>query len=110
MGETSKRIIFRSAANNQYSSIVDENIKRKRGTTVKVNIRKEQFTELFGSSFSWDILDKTDIFKEKGDDLYLAKIDNFVQKTFGHIEGIFLIIKLKVQKEVSKNKLTVKRR
>ena len=89
LGETSKRIIFRSAANNQYSSIVDENIKRKRGTTVKVNIRKEQFDELFGSSFSWDILDNTDVFKEKGDDLYLAKIDNFVQKTFGHTEGIF---------------------
>lgn len=88
LGETSKRIIFRSAANNQYCSIVEENIKRKRGTTVKIDIPKERFDELFGNSFSWDILGTTDVFKGEGDDLYLAKIDNFVQKTFGCIVNI----------------------
>lgn len=88
LGETSKRIVFRSAAKNQYSSIVAENIRKKRGTTVKVDIHKEKFDELFGTSFSWDVLGSTDVFKGKGDDVYLAKIDHFVRNTFGHIENI----------------------
>lgn len=84
-GEKSKRIIFRSAADNQYCSIVEENIKNERGTIIKVDIQKEKFSELFGSSFSWDILDSVDVFKGDGDDLYIAKIDDFVKKTFAHV-------------------------
>ena len=86
-GEKSKRIIFRSAADNQYCSIVEENIKNERGTIIKVDIQKEKFSELFGNSFSWDILGSVDVFKGNGDDLYLAKIDNFVKKTFSHIHN-----------------------
>lgn len=81
-GETTKRIIFRSAADNQYSSIVEENIEHKRGTTIKVDVPKERFEEVFGTSFSWDILDSVDVFRGEGDNLYLAKIDDFVRKTF----------------------------
>lgn len=88
LGETSKRIIFRTAAKNQYSSIIKENVKGKRGTIVKVDIPKERFAELFGNSFSWDILGTTDVFKGNGDDLYLAKIDKFVRDTFCHIENM----------------------
>lgn len=89
LGEVSKQIIFRSAADNQYSSIVNLNIERKRGTTVKVELPKTRFYELFGTSFNFEILDSTDIFKGEGDDLHLAKIDNFVQKTFGHVKNIY---------------------
>ena len=81
-GETTKRIIFRSAADGQYSSIAEENIDHKRGTTVKVDISKEQFAELFGTSFAWEILDSVDVFKGEGDNIYLAKIDKFVRDTF----------------------------
>lgn len=81
-GETAKRIIFRSAADGQYSSIVEENINHKRGTTVKVDVPKERFAELFGTSFAWDILDSVDVFKGGGDNIYLAKIDKFVKDTF----------------------------
>lgn len=88
LGETSKRIVFRTAAKNLYSSIVKENVKGKRGTIVKVDIPKERFAELFGNSFSWDILGTTDVFKGKGDDLYLAKIDKFCRDTFSHIENM----------------------
>lgn len=91
LGETSKRIVFRSAADNQYCSIVEENVERKRGTTVKVDISKERFEELFGTSFGWDILDSTDIFKKEGDNLYLAKIDGFVRQTFIHVKNINFI-------------------
>ena len=86
-GEKSKRIIFRSAADNQYCSIVEENIKNRRGTIIKVDIQKEKFSELFGNSFSWDILGSVDVFKNDGDDLYLAKIDDFVKKTFEHVSN-----------------------
>lgn len=86
--EKTKRIIFRSAADNQYCSIVEENINRKRGTTIKIDIKKDKFPELFGTSFSWDILDSTDIFKGDGDDIYLAKIDNFVNHTFRFVQNL----------------------
>lgn len=81
-GETTKKIIFRSAADGQYSSIVEENINHKRGTTVKIDIPQERFAELFGTSFDWNILDSVDVFKGKGDNVYLAKIDKFVRDTF----------------------------
>lgn len=93
LGETPKQIIFRSAADNQYSSIANINIRRKRGTTVKVDIPKKRFDELFGTSFNWNILGSTDIFKGEGDDLYLAKIDNFVRETFGHVNNSCFIYK-----------------
>lgn len=86
-GEKSKRIIFRSAADNQYCSIVEENTKNERGTIIKVDIQKEKFSELFGTSFSWDILGSVDVFKGNGDDLYIAKIDDFVKKTFNHVHN-----------------------
>lgn len=86
-GETTKRIIFRSAADGQYSSIVKENIDHKRGTTVKVDIPQERFAELFGTSFAWDILDSVDVFKGEGDNIYLAKIDKFVRDTFKGISN-----------------------
>ena len=81
-GETTKRIIFRSAADNQYSSIIEENIEHTRGTTVKVDVKKERFSEVFGNSFSWNILDRVDLFQGEGDNLFLAKIDDFVRRTF----------------------------
>ena len=88
LGETTKRIVFRSAADNQYSSIVEENIVKSRGTTIKVDIPKDRFAELFGTSFSWDVLDSVDVFKGNGDDIYLGKIDNFVLRTFDGIENL----------------------
>lgn len=87
-GETTKRIVFRSAADNQYSSITEENIEHKRGTTVKVDVPVDRFSELFGNTFGWDILDSVDVFKGEGDNIYLAKIDNFVRKTFNGIDNI----------------------
>lgn len=88
IGETTKRIVFRSAADNQYSSIVEQNISRKRGTTIKVDISKERFAELFGTTFNWGILNSVDIYQGEGDDIYLAKIDAFVLNTFNGIEWL----------------------
>ena len=86
--ETSKRIIFRSAADNQYCSIVAENIKRRRGTTIKVDIQKEKFSELFGNSFAFRVLDSVDLINNEDDDIYIAKLDDFVLKTFCNIKNL----------------------
>lgn len=90
-GESAKRILFRSAADNQYSSIIKEGIEHKRGTTVKVDVPKDRFSELFGTSFAWDILDSVDVFKGEGDNLYLAKIDTFVKETFQGINDFTFV-------------------
>ena len=87
-GEKSKRIIFRSAADNQYCSIIEENINIKRGTIIKVDIKREKCSELFGNTFSWDILDNVNVFQGDGDDLYLAKIDKFVVDTLGSVNNV----------------------
>lgn len=85
-GESTKRIIFRSSANNQYCSIVEENIDRLRGTTVRVDIHKNRFEEIFGNTFSWSILDLDYInfFNEKTINPYIAKIDVFVSNSFSN--------------------------
>ncbi len=87
-GESSKLIKFRSAANNQYCSIIKENINHKRGTTIKVDILKDKFAELFGTSFSTGILGRVDVLQGNGDDIYLAKIDNFAYSTFKDISDL----------------------
>ena len=74
-GEKSKRIIFRSAAKNQYCSIIQQDIKRKRGTTVKVDIEKERIRDLFGGNFGFDVLDSVVPFDDNGDTISIAKID-----------------------------------
>lgn len=90
-GETSKRIIFRSSAENQYSSIINENINHKRGTTIKIDIPKTLFPRLFGTTFDFRILDLAHPFDGDGDDIYLAKIDDFVKNTFEQINDYTFI-------------------
>lgn len=89
VGEKSKRIIFRSAADNQYCSIVEENIPRGRGTTIKVDIKKDKFPELFRSYWSIDFLESSSDLENGSDDLYFAIIDDFVTKTFGSIKNLY---------------------
>lgn len=80
-GEDSHQIIFRSAADNNYCSVIKGTL-TKRGTKVKVKINKDNFSELFGNSFNIDILNNIDSFSENGDDKFLAKIDNYVYQNF----------------------------
>jgi len=84
-GEDSHQIIFRSAANNNYCSVIKGTL-RKRGTKVKVEINKDNFSELFGNSFSINILNNVDSFSENGDDKYLAKIDDYVHRNFSMLD------------------------
>ncbi len=86
VGETSKRIVFRSAADNQYSSIIAENIDRMRGTTVKIDVQLDQFADLVGYLYDDDILEHVDVFDEDRAGLCMTKVDNFVYESFKGIE------------------------
>ena len=102
-GETSKRIIFRSAANNQYSSIVEENIDCKRGTTIKVDIDSDRFKELFGGVY--DVVSERDytdlVVNGNTNDLYISRIDLFVQDSFSQIKDYTLIYESESGKNIS---------
>ncbi len=85
-GESKKRIIFRSAAEEQYSHIEETNIQHHRGSTIKIEIPEDRFSEIFGNSFQLNVLGETDI--SNGDNIYLAKLDHFVYDTFATIDNI----------------------
>ncbi len=87
-GEVSRRIIFRSPADKQYSSIVAKNVRKNRGTRVCVDIPQSRFRELFGNYFTLGELKNVDMFKGTGDNPYLAKLDYFVRETFEGIENM----------------------
>lgn len=82
LGESAKHIIFRSAANNSYISITSDQIKMKRGTQISVEIPGNRFKELFGGSTNIILLNKFNPLENPDDDLYLTKIDDFVDQTF----------------------------
>jgi len=86
-GETPKQIIFRSASRDNYCSITEKQISAKRGTRVIVEIEKEKFSEIFGTSFNFNILAKVDPLAEKNNNGYLLKIDNYVYETFCQVEN-----------------------
>ncbi len=88
-GEKAKRITFRSPADNQYCSFeyID---KKRRGTNVIVDVKCDSFEELFGNSYNMfdSRYASLDIYKEKGDNFYLIKIDGFVKDSFSAMDNI----------------------
>ena len=106
IGESSKRIIFGSPADNEYCSIEDKNFKMPRGTRVKVSIKKDRFSELFGDSFDYDILNQIDIFE--GDNPYLAKVDQYIHNKFTYINYFPFHYKLDNKDSIFQNKVNAK--
>lgn len=85
-GEDGHKIIFRSAANNNYCSL-QKCERKKRGTKIIVEISRDRFPELFGNSFDFNIIGRVDAFSDCGhDDIYIEKIDDYVQKNLGSIK------------------------
>lgn len=82
-GETKKRIIFKSSADDQYSYISKKNIEMKRGTTIKVDIKKEKFLDLIGNIDNFNI-----IINDEYDIAYIGIIDNYIRTTFSKIENL----------------------
>lgn len=77
LGETSKHIVFRSAAKKYYSSIKEENISHSRGTTIEIKIPKDDFPNTFGYRFDFEILNNL----KDGDDVFIEKIKHNIYET-----------------------------
>lgn len=84
-GENSKEIIFRSARNGKYSSWVPSHTNIQRGTKITVSISEENFGEVFGTSFSWDILFNYDYFTDDYGNIFIPKIWEYIRKILHQI-------------------------
>ncbi|MFR9502743.1 MAG: hypothetical protein SNG90_09370 [Rikenellaceae bacterium] len=92
-GSKAMKIIFRSAADDNYCSVLNSD-QTKRGTSVEVVIKEERFRELFGGNFSWSVLDHVDVFSEQGDEKYLFKIDEYIRSKISSVENFNFIPKI----------------
>ncbi len=89
-GERSKRIVFCSSADNQYSYIEAMDVRKARGTSVKVIVPSERLSELLGrvSVHAYDGRKIEDASRLGEERFYLEKINHFVQETFAGIDGM----------------------
>lgn len=107
--EKSKEIIFRSAKNNNYSSITDNEPSIKRGTHLFLKIHKERFSEIFKNTFSFEIIDSYDYYTDTKGSIYLYKMYDYLLNELNNIEylNIYLLdegrIKKAEQRSVSGN-------
>jgi hypothetical protein len=78
-GEASKEIIFRSAKRNRYSSLTSNRPKMRRGTRTILNVPKEKFSQVFGSTFSMNITFDYDYFTDEHKSIYIRKLEDYVE-------------------------------
>ncbi len=114
-GEQTKEIIFRSSKKGKYSSVGNAKTEINRGTKVIVEIPKSKFNDIFGTSFSWDIIANYDYFTDKHDSIYIPKIKNYIDEVlsnisklrinffeeilkYSHVENDFTIIQTNIDK------------
>lgn len=87
-GEVSKEIIFRSAKKGKYSSITNTIPAMGRGTKVIVQIPQAKFPQVFGTSFSWDIIMDYDYFTDEHKSIYIPKIEHYIIKILHQISAL----------------------
>lgn len=87
-GEMSKEIIFRSAKKGKYSSLGNKIFEMPRGTSVIVEIPKGRFPEIFGTTFSWDIVMNYDYFTDKHNSMYIPKIRLYIDEILPKIKSL----------------------
>lgn len=87
-GEESKEIIFRSAKRGKYSSISGNKPNIKRGTKVYINIPKERFPDVFGSSFPIRTIDGYDYFTDVHNSPHILKIRDYIWDTLGRMSNL----------------------
>lgn len=84
--EQGYEIIFQSAKKGEYSKISKENIKVPRGTKVMILLPKERFTEVFNSSFSFDVIEEYDHFTDHFGDIYIHKIKRYILNELSNVK------------------------
>jgi hypothetical protein len=87
-GEEAKEILFRSAKKGKYSSITKEVPLQRRGTKVIVEIPESRFPQIFGTSFSWDIIMDYDYFTDDNKSIYIPKIERYIKDTLKEIKPL----------------------
>lgn len=87
-GEQTKEIIFRSSKKGKYSSVGNTKTEIKRGTKVIVEIPKNRFNDIFGSTFSWDIISNYDYFTDKHDSIFIPKIKSYIVDVLSQISTL----------------------
>ncbi|MES2396189.1 MAG: ATP-binding protein [Bacteroidota bacterium] len=87
-GEQSKEIIFRSAKKGKYSSIGKNQPKMERGTKVIVEVPKNRFPDIFGTSFDWDIITSYDYFTDKHKSIYIPKIKKYIDEILPNVRAL----------------------
>lgn len=84
-GEDSKEIIFRSAKKGKYSSITNTIPKIGRGSKFIVQIQQEKFPQVFGTTFSWDIIMDYDYFTDVHKSIYVPKIKHYINEILANV-------------------------
>lgn len=87
-GEQTKEIIFRSSKKGKYSSVGNAKTEINRGTKVIVEIPKSKFNDIFGTTFSWDIIANYDYFTDKHDSIYIPKIKSYIDEVLSKISKL----------------------
>ncbi|WP_037321801.1 ATP-binding protein [Salegentibacter sp. Hel_I_6] len=87
-GEESKEIVFRSARNGKYSSLSNKKPEITKGTKVFVKIPKKRFSEIFGTSFDWNIIMEYDYFSDQHKSMHILKIEKYIHETLQKIPNL----------------------
>lgn len=87
-GEEAKEIIFRSAKKGKYSSITNTIPVMGRGTKVIVQIPQAKFPQVFGTTFSWDIIMDYDYFTDEHKSIYIPKVEHYIHNILQHVSTI----------------------
>lgn len=87
-GQQTKEIIFRSSKKGKYSSVAVAKNEINRGTKVIVEIPKKRFNDIFGTTFSWDIISNYDYFTDKHDSIYVPKMKFYIDQVLSKISKL----------------------
>lgn len=93
-GEKAKSIIFRNPSKGNYSSVSPLlNPKIQRGSSVRIEIENKNFHKAFGNSFTFNVIEQYDYFKDGQGDIYVYKIIEYINE---HLRNIpFLKVSIK---------------
>jgi len=113
--ESAKKITFRNAKDNNYCSVSKYDEYTERGTTIQFQIDKNNFPKLFGTTFSYDIIELFDYFEDEQKDIFIYKLahyfaNNLIRLKFVNINfnGANLIEKFVFKKDISTNSTNFK--
>lgn len=109
-GEKAKRIVFRNPSTGQYSSIDMLAENAMRGTSLTIEVPKDNLSSAFKNSFSMSVIDQYDYFLDGEGDQYIYKIVEYINTSLdkvpflqiSHSNNIFWKSKLRINDSLFK--------